>query len=218
MKYTHTFESFLNENLNEAKLPTTIPELEKALIKAADINEYLKKWESYSSQFRRYYPYANLVTDFVPNANMEDIILSQGKYVSDEKKRSEEGYGGYSRPVEAKAAYEKLVNDREWEQLIILTIRSTSKEQFFKKLATYFKKQLSPLLLAQKILYSVWKKAGDSYDRNLTMNYYFADLCTPLWDNQKDVYNTVGRGSFGRNITDSQFRDYLLSLEKIVRN
>jgi hypothetical protein len=218
MKNLQTYEEYLNENLNEAKLPTTIPELEKALVKAADINEYLTKWDKYSSQFRRYYPYAELVTDFVPKANMQDIILSQGKYVSDEKKRSDEGYGGYSRPVEAKAAYEKMVNNEDWEELIILTIRSTSKEQFFKKLATYFKKQLSPLLLAQKILYSVWRKANDQYDRNLTMSYYFTNLCMPLWDNQSDVHNSVGRGSFGRNVTDSAFRDYLRSLEKIVRN
>ena len=92
MKNLQTYEEYLNENLNEAKLPTTIPELEKALVKAADINEYLTKWEKYSSQFRRYYPYAELVTDFVPKANMQDIILSQGKYVSDEKKRYDEGY------------------------------------------------------------------------------------------------------------------------------
>ena len=216
MKNLQTYEEFLNENLNEANLPTTIAELEKALIKAADINEYLKIWESYSSQYRRYFPYENLVTDFVPKANMQDIILSQGKYVSDEKKLYDEGYGGYSKPVEAKAVYAKLVNDENWEELIYLTIRSTSKEQFFKKLGVYFKKQLSPLLLSQKILYATWRKAFNQYDQNLKMDRYFREIGKSIWHNQVDVDNCVGRTSFGNNAGDSPFRDYLMSLEKIV--
>jgi hypothetical protein len=213
MKRIHTFESFLNEQLlNEANLPQTIEDMEKVLPKVVNIVDFLKEWERYAGPFSGSLTINGLLKSLDRNFDMKNIILSQGQYVTYQKKQYEGGYGGISKPIEAKADYDRLINDEDYEKLIRITRQSTTPEKFYKKIAAELQKSLGPLEAAKRVLRYVWSSANDSYDRSLIMDKLFTKYGEQLWHDKTEVHNSVGRGSFGRNAADSSFRDYLINI------
>jgi len=214
MKHIHTFENFLNEQLlNEANLPQTIEDIEKVLPKVVNIVEFLTAWAQYAGPFSGSLTIDGLLKSLDRNFDMKNILLSQGQYVTYQKKQYEGGYGGINKPAEAKAEYDRLINDEDYEKLIRITRQSTTPDKFFKKIAAELQKSLGTLEAAKRVLHYVWSSANDSYDRYLIMDKLFTKYGEKLWHDKSEVHNSVGRGSFGRNVANSPFRDYLTNIK-----
>ena len=209
MKPIHTYEEFLNEaQLNEASLPQTIEEMEKILPKVVNIEEFLHVWTSYSHQFRDL-DMESLLDDIAPKLDKKSLVLSQGQFVTYNKKRYEDGYGGNSKPAESKLEYDNAIKSEDWSFLI--SISSPSSNKFLKRVATEIQKSIGQLEAAKKVLIYAWSHAGDSYDRNLTMSDYYEKIGYQLWHDKNAVSNAVSKGfmSAGKNLVDSPWREYL---------
>jgi hypothetical protein len=212
MKHIQDFESFLNEaTLNEAALPQTIEELEKLLPKVVDAYEFLTVWYNYGSAFSM--SLATVLTYLSPKMDLSKACLTQGQYVTYQRKRAEDGYGDSNvKLVQLKAEYDEMVRYNEFNKLFSITKDVMGQDKFYKKLATELAKSMDKLELAQRILTYAWDSASDSYDRNLTMDKYYRKLGGQLWYNSSEVYNSVGSGF--TTAGNSPFKQYLIDLRK----
>jgi len=209
MKHIKLFESFC-DSLNEATVVDNINDLEKELPKVFNVYDYLIVFNMYGSAFGDRKSVLDEVMKLAPGIDIKKIVMSAGTYASYEKYRSENGYGGERNGTKAKEDWAEMLENNP-NQLIQVSIGRDGKEKTYKKIANEITKYLGKLPAAKAVLKQAFSQANDSYDRNLTMDKYYQKLAE-LWHNSSDVYNAKGRGTFGRNVTDTEIRRYLLSL------
>jgi len=180
-----------------------------------DAYEFLTVWYNYGSSFSM--SLVDLLKYLSPKMDLNKAYLTQGQYVTYQRKRAEDGYrDGDVKPVQLKAEYDEMVSNEEYDELLSITKDVMGQDKFYKKLATELAKSMDKLELAQRILVYAWNLASSYYDRWLIMDKYYKKLGDQLWHNSSEVYNAVGRGfmSAGKNIVDSPFRQYLTDLRK----
>lgn len=186
----------------------TISELEQTLPTNFKVRDYLEKFDYYSRAFGNMLNMYDEILTICPDFDMSKFFISDNVYA----KKMRDGYE-YLTIKECKEEYHRILAETP-SRLFNLTLKHIGKEKSFKKIESLIIANLGELEASKRVLKQAYKRAYDSYDRNLTMDEYFKTNLK-MWHDHKDVYYIKGVGSGMtaiRTVRNSELKEYITSL------